>query len=184
MTITLLDETTRPKAPRIAGATPAHRERGSRLGLFHAMHLQEIAKVEAMIRQIQAGQAEAAALGEAISGLQMAANYRLFGNLCGQECQFLTFHHRGEDSSIFPALMQGSDGLRRVVERLMEEHAVIHGLIEKMATEAEAIVRAPDAASFAALKSTFGTLVAMVRSHFGYEQTELEEALGYYDLMP
>lgn len=183
MANTLIDESTRPKVPRIEGATPGHRQQGRHLAMIHAMHLQQIAEVEQVIRQIESGEAKLARLGEATSSLQMASNYRLFGNLCGQECQFLNFHHTAEDRQIFPALMNGSEGLRLVVERLMEEHTVIHGLIEQMEAQAVSLMQAPDAAGFQTLKQTFATLVETVRSHFGYEQSELEEALGYYQVL-
>ena len=183
MTITLIDESTRPKAPRIEGATPAHRQQGKHLAMIHAMHLQQIAEVERVIQQIESGEAGMPRLGQAISGLQMASNYRLFGTLCGQECQVLNFHHTAEDQQIFPALMNGSQGLRLVVERLIEEHAVIHRLIEEMEAQAVSLIQAPGLAGFQALKRTFATLVEIVRSHFGYEQAELEEALGYYQAL-
>ena len=183
MTITLIDESTRSKAPRIEGATPAHRQQGRRLAMIHAMHLQQIAKVEDVIRQTESGEAEMAKLGQAVSGLQMSSNYRRFGNLCGQECQVLNFHHTAEDRQIFPALMKGSEGLRRVVERLMEEHGVIHGLIEMMEAQAVSLIQTPDPAGFQTLKQTFATLAEIVRSHFGYEQVELEEALGYHQVL-
>lgn len=183
MAITLIDERTRPKAPKIEGATPAQSRQGRHLAMIHGMHLQQIAHVERMIRQIESGEAEMERLGQAISGLQMASNYRQFGNLCGRECQLLNFHHSAEDQQIFPALMRGSEGLRLVVERLREEHAVIHGLIEEMEARAMSLIRTPDPSGFQALKLTFVTLVEIVRSHFGYEQSELEEALGYYHVL-
>lgn len=180
MTITLFDESTRPKAPKIEGATPAHRLQGGRLALIHAMHLQQIAEAERVLQEIESGDAGMTRLGQVISGLQMAANYREFGTLCGQECQVLNFHHTAEDQQIFPVLMNRSEGLRRVVERLMEEHAIIHRLIQQMEAQALSLIQAPDAAAFQALKQTFVILVEIVRSHFSYEQVELEEALGYY----
>jgi hypothetical protein len=183
MTITLIDESTRPRAPKIDGATPAHRQQGRRLAMIHAMHLQQIAEVERVLHQIESGEAEMTRIGQAISGLQMASNYRQFGNLCGQECQVLNFHHTAEDRQIFPALMKGSEGLRLVVERLMAEHTVIHGLIVTMEAQAVSLIQTPDQAGFQSLKQTFATLIEIVRSHFGYEQVEREEALGYYRVL-
>jgi len=177
-----LDRSTRPKAPRIPGATQAHRRHGQRLAAIHRMHLQQIEHVEAVIGRIEAGETEVARAGEAVAGLDMTANYRLFGNLCGQECLFLTFHHSAEDDYIFPALMQGSEGLRRVVERLAEEHLVIHAMIERLQEDAAALMRSQDADTFARLRETFAQLAATVRSHFGYEQTELEEAIGFHGI--
>ncbi|MCC5963491.1 MAG: hemerythrin domain-containing protein [Rhodobacteraceae bacterium] len=112
----------------------------------------------------------------------MISNYRLFGNLCGQECQRLTCHHTAEDQKIFPALMQGSEGQRRVVERLMYEHTIIHALLEDLKTRAVALLQSPEQEDFTALSETFRQLAATLRSHFGDEETELEDAIGYHGI--
>lgn len=182
-TTTLIDETTRPKAPPIEGLDPFQELRGKRLAFIHQMHLQELDRTRQLMHLIEAGERRLAELGEAVSSLQMVESYRAFGNLCGRECQMLTFHHMAEDQLIFPALdNQGSEGLRKVVQRLREEHEVIHSLLVDLETRAAAAVARADAESFAELKQTFDTLDRTVRSHFGYEQTELEQALGYYDV--
>jgi hypothetical protein len=134
------------------------------------------------MEQVEAGEQSTETLLEAISSLQMAANYRVFGNLCGRECQMLTLHHTIEDQSIFPELRQGSDGLRKVVDRLAQEHLIIHQLLEALHDKAVNAVREPGRETFAALKAAFLALDRVVRSHFGYEQEELEEALGYFGI--
>jgi hypothetical protein len=45
------------------------------------------------MEQVEAGEQQAAKLVDAISATRMAANYRIFGNLCGRECQMLTLQH-------------------------------------------------------------------------------------------
>jgi hypothetical protein len=180
--IDLLDDDTRPKAPRIESVTEAQRWHGKRLAQIHEIHLHQMAYVRHVMEQIEAGQTGAEALGEAIGEMHMRNNYRAFGNLCGQECQMLTFHHTAEDEYIFPALMQGSEGLRKVVERLGAEHGVIHQLLEAFETCAAALIEDPGPDNFASVKETFDTLEKVVKSHFGYEQTELEEALGYMNV--
>lgn len=181
--ITLIDESTRPKAPPIEGLDPLQALKGKRLAFIHQLHLRELDRTRQLMHQIEAGERRLAELGEAVSSLHMVESYRAFGNLCGRECQILTFHHMAEDQLIFPALdEQGSAGLRKVVQRLREEHEVIHGLLEELeGRAADAIARA-DAESFATLKETFDSLDRTVRSHFGYEETELEQALGYHEV--
>jgi len=176
--ITLLDDATRPKAPKIEGITPAQRRQGKRLALIHEHHLEQMNEVRWVMEQVEAGEQSAETLLEAISSLQMAANYRVFGNLCGRECQMLTLHHTIEDQSIFPALRHGSDGLTKVVDRLAQEHLIIHQLLEALHDKAVNAVREPGRETFAALKAAFLALDRVVRSHFGYEQEELGEALG------
>ncbi|MFO1184687.1 MAG: hemerythrin domain-containing protein [Bauldia sp.] len=178
--ITLLDDATRPKAPRIGGLTATQRARGKRLALFHRLHLQQLGEVKRAMAAVERGEAEAATLGAAIASLPMAANYRAFGNLCGEECAVLTAHHTIEDRALFPVLQaRGTEGLRRVVDRLQQEHHVVHALIEALEEAAERLIRQADGAAFAEAKERFQTLERVVRSHFGYEETELEDALGF-----
>lgn len=179
-TINLLDDATRPKAPRIDGVTPRQRMHGRRLGLFHNMHLEQMAQVRAVMERVAAGEETPEALGVSVSALQMSANYRRFGNICGQECMALTFHHSAETEMIFPRLKGHSEGLDRVVDRLLAEHEVVHALIEQMEAAAIEVIETPGPASFAALRAAFEVLERVVKSHFGYEEEELEEALGYY----
>ena len=180
--VTLLDDATRPKAPKIASVTAAQRRVGKRLALIHAHHLDQIGQVRRVMEQVEAGEESAATLLDAISSMQMTANYRLFGNLCGRECQMLTLHHMIEDEHMFPALRQASGTLKELVDRLSQEHAVIHQLLETLEDRARNTVGHPTREAFAALKVAFLALERFIRSHFGYEQEELEEALGYYDI--
>ena len=181
--VTVLDHANRPKAPKIANLTTAQRQRGRLLSQFHDFHRQQLTQVQTFMRGVEDGALSAAALATTISDLQMAANYRRFGNLCGQECRMLSGHHGIEDANIFPILHHvGSPGLRRVVERLAAEHLVVHELIEELNTHARIMLQNPNAKNFAMLKNIFTTLDRVVRSHFGYEETELEEALGVIDV--
>ncbi len=176
--VTLLDTKQRPIAPKIAGLTDEQRERGKRLALFHNFHRAQLDMVAGALNRL-----DAAGVGASVANLQMAANYRNFGNLCGQECEMLSAHHGIEDAYVFPTLHnQGSDGLKKVVERLMAEHLVVHELIEELETEARHLIDDPSPASFAATGKTFMDLQTCVRSHFGYEETELEDALGVIDV--
>ena len=172
--VTLLDMTQRPKAPRMERLTPEQRSRGQRLAWFHNYHraqLDDVAKALASL--------DAAEVADTVSNLQMAVSYRRFGNLCGQECEMLSAHHGIEDAYVFPVLHQeGGDALKKVVERLMAEHLVVHELIEELETKAGILVTAPSAEAFASAGRTFEELQICVRSHFGYEETELEDDLA------
>jgi hemerythrin-like domain-containing protein len=122
-------------------------------------------------------------LASKIASLELIKNYRDFGNLCGRECQFLDFHHTSEDEQIFPLLVaKGDDSLKRVVNRLMQEHTIVHELLLTLDEDVRAIMQKPCSETFAAAKQTFEQLYRFVRSHFGYEEGELEEALGFFDV--
>jgi iron-sulfur cluster repair protein YtfE (RIC family) len=175
--ITLLDDSKRPKAPKIENLTPAQRRQGRRLSLYHNHHREQMREVEYAMQQIDE------TLLTKISQLDMRHNFKIFGNMCGQECQMLTFHHQAEDTQLFPILQkQGSDGLRKVVDRLAAEHLVIHELLDELEVGSTAALQTPTPEAYANLHATFKTLDTCVRSHFGYEETELEDALGVIDV--
>jgi iron-sulfur cluster repair protein YtfE (RIC family) len=176
--ITLLDDTRRPKAPKIAGLSAQQRAHGRRLRWFHNMHRAQLDEVRDAMMAF-----DAEGLRDKVAALAMSANYRRFGNLCGEECQMLSGHHGIEDAHMFPILHSaGGAGLRKVVERLMAEHLVVHELIEELEAAAEVLTRLPTVENFAAAKEAFSDLEKCVKSHFGYEETELEEALGFIDV--
>lgn len=181
MDASILDDRDRPKAPPIAGATPEHRKAGGRLRLIHKMHIAALDETRQMMEFVEAGQAGVDGLASHIDTMGLTANIRSFGSLCGRECQFLEFHHTAEDQEIFPVLYgEGSEGLRRVIERLSLEHGLVHRLIERLAANVEGIKKDPTPQTFAIAKDTFARLYDVVISHFGYEEGELEEALGYH----
>jgi len=180
--INLLDDSTRPKAPKIEGLSDQQRRHGQRLALIHAMYLRQLSQIRRVMEQVEASKTETEDLTAAISSMPMAENYRAFGNLCGQQCQLLTFHHTAEDQLVFPALMQGSEGLQKVVERLAAEHEIIHQLLDRLEAASAAIATEPSTDRFAQLKDVFDRLDRVVRSHFGYEEVELEEAIGYWNI--
>ena len=180
-TITLLDDRTRPKAPALDGATDEHKQPGRHLKAIHRHHLQQMRQVRQVLDLISEGAAKPEALREAFDGLDLQQSMRLFGNLCGQECEMLTAHHDIESHYLFPPLHQrGNDGIRKVVERLVEEHKIIHHYLEELETRIQALLKSLDGVGFAAAKETYLTLERIVKSHFRYEETELETAIGFY----
>lgn len=176
-----VDQGTRPKAPALPEATDMHRRHGRRLAAIHRMHLNDVGRIGILLDRIEAGEAPAQDLANAVSDMELAQNYRLFGSLCGRECKVLTFHHDAEEHSIFPQLeAAGSTAIRAVVERLREEHAVVHELLERLERAAMTLMFEATEERFTEARDIFKQLEKVVRSHFGYEETELEEALGLY----
>lgn len=176
-----VDFGTRPSVPSFPEATDAHRRLGRRLAAIHRMHLNDIGRIGIVLDRIEAGTAQGAELSAAVSEMELTQNYRQFGTLCGRECQVLTFHHDAEEYRLFPQLSErGNDALRAVVDRLMAEHKVVHELLERLERAAMTLMFETDAARFEETRAIFRQLETVVRSHFGYEETELEEAIGLF----
>ena len=176
-----LQEARRPTAPPIPSATEADRAIGRRLALIHDAHRHELASIRALLDRMTDDAGDAEELADAIDGLSMTRHLRLFGALCGRECSHLQFHHDIEEGHTFPTLeRRGSDGLRAVIAKLREEHEVVHALIGTLHERAMVLVQAPTSGALDAVREVLDRLDEVVHSHFGYEERELEEALGVH----
>lgn len=184
MDATHLDDRDRPRSPPIPGATADHRRIGRKLRLIHEMHVAALDETMEMMTRVESGELEAHRLAAQVDTMELTGNIRKFGNLCGRECQFLDFHHTAEDNEIFPVLYRnGTEGLKRVIDRLSLEHQVVHQLLERLADDVNGIQLDPTPRTFAMARATFARLYDVVLSHFAYEETELEEALGYHGVV-
>ncbi len=172
---------TRPKAPQIAEATDRDREAGRQLAAIHRHYLMELAKITRLMERIEAGDAPPAALADILLHSDMSRNLSAFGTICGQACHVLMMHHNIEEGHMFPGLEgPAPDGIRAVVARLKYEHKVIHELLNRLAAAAQVLAADGSDQRFAEVQAVYRALFEAVRSHFRYEETELEEAIGVY----
>lgn len=176
-----LNEAARPKAPPVPEATDMHRKQGRQLEAIHRHYLFEMAQIGAVLARIEAKDAPPEHLRRIVLSLDMTENLRGFGSLCGRECQVLKFHHDIEGADVFPRVEAAGGGkFREVVAKLKAEHEVVHELIIRLNRAADVLIDDPTEENFAQAAATFRKLEEVVRSHFGYEETELAEAIGYY----
>lgn len=181
--ITLLDDRTRPKAPKLEGATAQHELPGQHLKMIHRYHLMQLSQVQKALDEIAAGLPKQAELTQTLANLEMQKTMRMFGNLCGQECEMLNAHHDIESQMLFPVLHErGNEGIKKVVERLMAEHEIVHHFLQELESRNIANSQYSTPESFDALKETFLALEKIIHSHFKYEETELEVAIGFYGI--
>ena len=176
-----IDTETRPPLPDMGEVSEAQRQAGRHLAAIHRHYLMEMAQIGAVLARIEAGDAPPENLKQIVLSLDMTENLRAFGNLCGHECRVLKLHHDIEGSSMFPRIEAAGGGMfREVVAKLLSEHEVVHELIIRLSRAADALMEHPDEANFRHAAATYRKLEEVVRSHFGYEETELAEAIGYY----
>lgn len=168
----------RPTTLPFPNASPQDRRMGRRLAAIHRMHLNDIGRIGIVLDQIEAGEALGHDLSDAMTSAEFTQNIRKFGSLCGRECKVLNFHHDAEQYSLFPELAsKGNDALRAVIARLVDEHKVVHELLIRLERAAMALMFEVDAEKFNEARAVFRQLETVVQSHFGYEETQLEEAI-------
>ncbi|WP_083750475.1 hemerythrin domain-containing protein [Kribbella sp. ALI-6-A] len=108
--------------------------------------------------------------------MTMRQNNWTLGTYCESYCRVLTMHHTIEDASMFPDLERGDPRLRPVIDRLKEEHLVVHDLLEELDRALVALVSEPD--GLEQVRAALDVLSDALLSHLAYEERELIEPLA------
>ena len=179
----MLDEATRPRAPRGQDEpVPAAGAQGQRTLLAIHGHLRdELDRVVAAVEAVAAGELSAADARAVVHDSTMARNYRLTGSFCAQYCRFVAAHHSIEDAYLFPSLQVGDASLEPVLRRLSEEHEVIHAVLVRIDELLVAMVSDADGA--AAVGEQVRALRTALTSHLAYEEEELLGPIGRLQLL-
>jgi Hemerythrin HHE cation binding domain. len=180
--IQFLDDATRPPIPRLEGVTEAQRLPGRHLRLIHDHLRENMAVLGRLIERAAAGKASPEQVRAETADLVMVSNYRRFGTLCGQYCQFVHGHHSIEDRMIFPSLAEQGPAFRAIAERLAAEHVVVHQLLERLIDALIALADAPERENFDTAVAVFRALEKVLLSHLGYEEEAIGDALGYFEI--
>jgi predicted glycoside hydrolase/deacetylase ChbG (UPF0249 family) len=182
LNIDFLDDATRPPVQRLDGLTEAQREPGQHLRMIHD-HLRDNMKtLGKLIERANAGSVSRADIAAETGDLAMVANYRRFGNLCGQHCSIVNTHHSIEDYAIFPALALQGPAFKAIADRLRAEHVVVHELLERLVDALNALAAEPTESRFEDAKTVYHALERVLLSHLGYEEDAMGDALGYFGL--
>ena len=179
--IIIPDDSTRPEIPQTE-LTEQQRQPMRHLRAIHEHHRRNMRMMAGMLEGVRKGDTSASELHAHIKDNPIVENYRVFGNLCGQHCQLVNGHHSIEDAHMFPALEGKNAALDKIVQRLREEHEVVHALLKRLAKAAEGLTETPSATDFSETRAIFDQLVTVVQSHFHFEETALAAALGVYQI--
>jgi len=179
------DEATRPTAPAPPPGTVY-----SRRGRFIGAHLieihdhlrDELDRVRDLVRQVREGAIDAGGARSAINEMTMRQNDWALGAYCAHYCRFVTGHHMLEDEAVFPHLRAMEAGLEPVIDRLADEHKIIHQVLNDVDQALVEHLRNP--ADFTGLQQAVDVLTDALLSHLAYEEGQLVEPLarhGFYD---
>jgi hypothetical protein len=178
------DESTRPhRQPSDPGVsyTEQGRQVGQHLVDVHDMLRRELSELRDVVGQVRDGRLSAGEARAALGEMALRQNDWTLGAFCSRYCRVVAQHHSLEDDSIFPHLRRQDSELEPVIDRLAEEHLVIHDAIEGVDRALVAHINDPD--EFAPLQAAIDLLTDTLLSHLSYEEHELVEPLarlGFY----
>jgi hemerythrin-like domain-containing protein len=115
--------------------------------------------------------------------MSLRQNNWTLGAYCQSYCGFVNGHHSLEDTSVFPHLRRAEPTVAPVLDRLAEEHVVIHGLLDDVDRALVLLVRNADGSALDAVEESLQALADRLLSHLAYEEHELRGPLarhGFY----
>jgi alkanesulfonate monooxygenase SsuD/methylene tetrahydromethanopterin reductase-like flavin-dependent oxidoreductase (luciferase family) len=182
--VRLWDEAARPTAPpppQDASYTARGRAIGSHLVDIHDHLRRELTQIQDLMDQVKAGALEAGQARSAINEMTMRQNDWTLGAYCASYCRVVTGHHTLEDEAVFPHLRASEAGLAPVIDRLADEHKVIHQVFSDVDAALVGLLRNPG--DFSGLQRAADILSDTLLSHLAYEESQLIEPLarhGFY----
>ncbi|MGZ0152775.1 LLM class flavin-dependent oxidoreductase [Kribbella sp. WER1] len=177
--VQVLDESERPTGPAVDPSrtyTPYQLQSGQHLIDVHDHLRAELEQVRDLVEQVAAGTLGVGAARSHINTMTMRQNNWTLGTYCESYCRLVTTHHSLEDASLFPHLRRADPALAPVVDRLQEEHKIIHDVLEGVDKALVALV--DGSGSIDGLRAAMDLLDDTLLSHLSYEERELVEPLA------
>lgn len=175
----LWDENTRPTGPEVDPErtyTDHDLAQGQHLIDIHDHLRAELETVRDLEDQVLEGIISVGNARSQLNELTLRQNKWTLGTYCQQYCRILTGHHNLEDQAMFPRLKRLDPRLGDVVDRLEDEHVIIHDVVEAVDDALIAFVGEEDDGE--ALRDTVNLLTDTLLSHLSYEERELVEPLA------
>jgi alkanesulfonate monooxygenase SsuD/methylene tetrahydromethanopterin reductase-like flavin-dependent oxidoreductase (luciferase family) len=178
------DESTRPHRPE-SGPDVTYSRRGALVGQHlvdvHDMLRTELNELRMILGQVRDGVVSAGSARSSLNEMALRQNDWTLGAFCSRYCAALTQHHGLEDEAIFPHLAHSDPALEPVIERLVDEHLVIHDAIQEV--DRALVGHMNDPEDYEPIQSAIDFLTDALLSHLSYEEREIVEPLarlGFY----
>ena len=177
---TAWDETTRPTLAESADTTyDPHQEAVAQHLVDVHDHLRaELTRLHGLVDEVRRGVLTAGVARSEVQAMSVRQHNWTLGAYCQSYCGFVNGHHSLEDASVFPHLRRSDPDVAPVLDRLSEEHVVIHGLLDRVDAALVSLVRNGDDAGLDLVEKSLQALGERLLSHLAYEERELRGPLA------
>jgi hemerythrin-like domain-containing protein len=134
---------------------------------------EQLVYVHQVLRERLAALRQEAADGSGQSAADAVIGEDLLSH-CLSFCAAIHTHHTGEDGQLLPALRAAAPELAPVIDNLLEDHALVAGILQQLR---ELLTSGRASADPVALVQELDGLIAILESHFSYEERRIAKAL-------
>jgi hemerythrin-like domain-containing protein len=177
----LWDESARPtrqESPADITYTRMGRAVGSHLIAVHDHLRQELDQIRRLVESVESGAVSPSEALVSLGEFTIRQNNWTIGAYCAAYYRMVALHHGLEDRDVFPHLRSCEQQLEPVIDRLSDEHNVIHDVLEELDRALVKLVENPN--DFADLRRATDILTDALLSHLSYEERQLVEPLARY----
>lgn len=178
------DESTRPHRPP-AAPDVTYSDRGKLVGQqlvnVHDILRTELTELREILANVRDGALNATDARSELAEMTLRQNDWTVGAFCSQYCGRVAQHHGVEDASVFPYLARAEPALAPVIQRLTDEHLVMHDAIQQV--DAALVREINDPADRDGIQAAIDFLTDALLSHLSCEEREIVEPLarlGFY----
>jgi hemerythrin-like domain-containing protein len=179
------EESTRPHR-RPSGTEVTYSETGRLVGRHlvevHDMLRRELGELQEVLGRVKRGAMSASDARSALNEMALRQNDWALGAFCSRYCGIVTAHHGLEDDSIFPHLVRSDPSLGVIVDRLTQEHLVIHDAVQAVDRALVSHINHPE--DYTQIQAAIDFLTDSLFSHLSYEEFEIVEPLARYGFYP
>ena len=174
------DESTRPTLDEPAEATypPGQEATHRHLVEIHDHLRTELTRLHGLVEEVRRGVLTAGEARSEVQAMSLRQNNWTLGAYCQSYCGFVNGHHSLEDASVFPHLRHAEPAAGPVLDRLSDEHVVIHHLLDDVDRTLVSLVSDADESALDAVELSLQTLGDRLLSHLSYEERELRGPLS------
>lgn len=173
------DESTRPVfTPPADWVTTNGNGQGQHLVEVHDHLRTELEKVYQVVDEVRRGSRTATSARSAINEMTVRQNNWSLGAYCATYLRLVTMHHSLEDSAVFPYLRAAEPALAPVLDRLEEEHRVVHDVLNELDRVLIQLLEHPG--DLSGVDAALDDLTRTLRSHLRYEEDQLVQPLDRY----
>jgi hemerythrin-like domain-containing protein len=154
---------------------------GQHLIDVHDMLRSELSELRELLAKVRDGAMSAGNARSALNEMALRQNDWTLGAFCARYCGALTQHHGLEDEAIFPHLAHSDPTLEPVIDRLVDEHLVIHDAIDEVDRALVGHINHPE--DYEPIQVAIDRLTDALLSHLSYEEHQIVEPLarlGFY----
>jgi hypothetical protein len=178
------DDSTRPRRDH-SGREVTYTDQGRRVAqqliAVHDMLRAELSDLRDVLLQVRGEEMLAGDARAALNEMTLRQNDWTLGAICARYCGVVAQHYGAEDGSVFPHLARREPQLKPVIDRLTQEHLVIHQAIQEVDRALVQHLTRPE--NHDAIQGAIDYLTDALLSHLAYEEQELVEPLarlGFY----